>query len=107
MCEDSVATHSQGLVFLGSGLELGRAQGIHQARLLGALFSAAEETFPGNQEGKNQKELYSRTHLDGRLSKPLLPRDLDPKVLPLSPAGRSEQVWAMEMLLQQEKKTDS
>ena len=55
---------------------------------------------------RNQKVLSPLTHLDRCLSNPLLPRDRGPMELPLSPAGRSDQVWGMETLLQQERETD-
>ena len=55
---------------------------------------------------RNQKVLSPLTHLDRCLSNPLFPRDRGPMELPLSPAGRSDQVWGMETLLQQERETD-
>lgn len=105
VCADRCGQALPGLVFLGSGLELRRGQSAPRTALwtTGSSVSAAEEMFPGRQ---NQKMLSSLTHLDRCLAKPLLSRDQGPKVLPLSPAGRSEQVWGMEMLLQQEKKKD-
>lgn len=73
---------------------------------MGSSVLCCRRNISGKPGRQNQKPLWSLTHLARCLSKPLLPQDLGPKVLLLAPAGRSEQVWGMEMLLQQEDKTD-
>lgn len=51
-----------------------------------------------------QKPLCSLTYLDKCLSKPHYPWGLGTMALLLSPVGKLEQVWEMEMLLQKKKK---
>lgn len=96
-----------GLSGLGAGTQLSSDSAPGTALwTTGSSLLCCRRNISGKPGRQNQKPLWSLTHLARCLSKPLLPRDLGPKVLLLAPAGRSEQVWGMETLLQQEDKTD-